>query len=120
VIDYAIKGVESEGDQALINLERIGNFPMPIDLYITYTDGTTELVNIPLRMMRGAKPGPDGVDFTVAEDWPWTNPEYTLTIDRNAGEIERVEIDSTKRLADVNPDNDFLNLTEDRESNPSN
>jgi len=120
VIDYAIKDIEATGDQTEIGLERIGNFPMPIDLYITYTDGTTEMVNIPLRMMRGAKPNPDGVDFTVAEDWPWTNPEYTLTIDRNAGEIERVEIDSTKRLADVNPDNNFLNLTEDPESNPSN
>ena len=120
VIDYAIEGVEANGDQAEISLKRIGNFPMPIDLYITYTDGTTEMVNIPLRMMRGAKPSPDGVDFTVAEDWPWTNPEYTLTIDRDASEIERVEIDSTKRLADVNPDNNFLNLSEKLESNPPN
>jgi hypothetical protein len=120
VIDYAIEGIEAIGDQSEISLKRIGNFPMPIDLYITYTDGTTEMVNIPLRMMRGAKPSPDGVDFTVAEDWPWTNPEYTLTIDRKASEIERVEIDSTKRLADVNPDNNFLNLKEELESNPPN
>ena len=117
VIDYAVDGIEAKGDQTGINLKRIGNFPMPIDLYITYADGTTEMVNIPLRMMRGAKPSPDGVDFTVAPDWPWTNPEYTLKVDRIASEIERVEIDPTKGMADVNPDNNILNLTEELNSN---
>jgi hypothetical protein len=120
VVDYAIEGIRANGDQTEISLKRIGNFPMPIDLYINYTDGSTEMINIPLRMMRGAKPSPDVVDFTVAEDWPWTNPDYTLTIDRASSEIERIEIDSTKRLADVNPDNNILNLTEESELNPPN
>lgn len=120
VIDYAIDGVKANGDQVEISLKRMGNFPMPIDLYITYSDGTTEMINIPLRMMRGAKPSPDGVDFTVADDWPWTHPQYTLSINRDISEIERIEIDSTKRLADVNPDNNILNLTEETDSNPPN
>lgn len=120
VIDYAVAGVAADGDNTEITLQRIGNFPMPIDLYITYQDGTAEMINIPLRIMRGSKPSPDGVDFTVAEDWPWTHPEYTLTLNRNIGEIERVEIDSTKRLADINPDNNILDLREEPETNPSN
>lgn len=121
VIDYSIDGIEAVGDQTEITLERIGNFPMPIDLYITYKDGTTEMINIPLRMMRGSKPSPDGVDFSVAEDWPWTHPEYTLTVDKDVSKIARVEIDSTQRMADVNPDNNILNLPEEEsEPNPSN
>lgn len=121
VIDYAIDGVEAVGDQTKITLERIGNFPMPIDLHITYKDGSTEMINIPLRMMRDSKPSPGGVIFSVAEDWPWTHPEYTLTIDKDISEIVRVEIDSTQRLADVNRDNNYLNLPEEEsKSNPSN
>ncbi|MFT4846407.1 MAG: hypothetical protein ACI94C_000516 [Sediminicola sp.] len=120
VIDYAIAGVEGKGSQSEISLRRIGNFPMPIDLYITYKDGTSEMINIPLRMMRGSKPSPNGVNFTVAEDWPWTHPDYTLTINKSVGEIVRIEIDSTRRMADINPANNFLNLTEELESNPPN
>jgi hypothetical protein len=56
----------------------------------------------------------------VAEDWPWTHPDYTLTINKSVGEIVRIEIDSTRRMADINPANNFLNLTEELESNPPN
>ena len=52
IIDYGIKAVDGKK----ITLERIGKMPMPIDLEVTYTDGSTENFNIPLRIMRGAKP----------------------------------------------------------------
>ncbi|HBL79952.1 MAG TPA: peptidase M1, partial [Aequorivita sp.] len=42
-IDYGIKAVESEGESTKITLERIGLMPMPIDLYVTYEDGSQEL-----------------------------------------------------------------------------
>ena len=101
-------------------MERIGNFPMPVDLYITYKDGSREMINIPLRMMRGSKPSPDGVDFSVAEDWPWTHPEYVLTLDKKIEDIERLEIDSSRRMADVNPDNNIWTPTERTEESEEN
>ncbi|MEM9050680.1 MAG: M1 family metallopeptidase [Bacteroidota bacterium] len=117
VIDYSIDSLEEVQGKTEVMLSRKGNFPMPVDLNITYTDGSTELVSIPLRMMRGSKPNPGDINFTVAEDWPWTNPTYALTLDRSKGQIERIEIDSSRRMADVNPENNVLNLSEVQDSN---
>lgn len=120
VIDYAITEVGQESRKTEVKMKRIGNFPMPVDLYITYKDGSREMINIPLRMMRGSKPSPDGVDFTVAEDWPWTHPEYVLTLDKKIEDIERLEIDSSRRMADVNPDNNIWTPTERTEKSEEN
>ena len=51
-IDYGVKSIN--GNE--ITIERVGKMPMPIDLEVTYKDGTKELFNIPLQMMRGEKP----------------------------------------------------------------
>lgn len=39
-IDYGIKEVKMEGNQATISLERIGLMPMPIDINVEYADGS--------------------------------------------------------------------------------
>src|SRR5690606_36995691 len=57
-IDYAIQNVDAKDNKTAITLERIGLMAMPIDIEITYADGTTAQYYIPLRMMRGAKPTP--------------------------------------------------------------
>ena len=69
-IDYAVKSIE--GNTA--TLERIGLMPMPIDAKVTFADGTTKMVHIPLRMMRWVKPNAENVQ----EDWPWAMPTYCL------------------------------------------
>jgi aminopeptidase N len=120
VIDYGVSNVEAKGDRTAITLERIGNFPMPIDLSVTYKDGTQEMINIPLRMMRGSKPSPDDGEFSVAADWPWTHPEYVITVGAEKDQIERIEIDPSKRMADVNPENNIWNPTEESDENFSN
>ena len=53
-IDYGVKEVNASVDGTSITLERIGAMPMPIDLVITYKDGTKELVYLPLEILRGA------------------------------------------------------------------
>jgi hypothetical protein len=40
----------------LIELQRVGEFPMPIDLLVKYKDGSEELIYIPLNEMMGSKP----------------------------------------------------------------
>jgi hypothetical protein len=85
--------------------------PMPIDVYVTYTDGSVEVFNIPLQVMRGHKAAEQAeARFTVAEDWPWTHPTYELMINKNQSTIQKVEIDPTKRLADVNGQNNVLEM----------
>lgn len=104
-IDYGIKSVEAEGANQKITLERIGLMPMPIDLYVTYEDGSQELFYIPLRMMWGEKPNPfTDLKRTVLEDWPWAYPTYTFEI-KNGKKVKSMMIDATRRMADINQKN---------------
>jgi len=98
-IDYGIKAVEGKK----ITLERIGKMPMPIDLLVTYKDGSKENFNIPLRIMRGAKP----TSATIIEDWGWAYPTYSFTASKD---VKSVEIDVEKLMADVNLENNVLKL----------
>jgi hypothetical protein len=98
-IDYGIKAVEGKK----ITLERIGKMPMPIDLLVTYKDGSKESFNIPLRIMRGAKP----TSATILEDWGWAYPTYSFTANKD---VKSVEIDVEKLMADVNLENNVLKL----------
>ncbi|QOD60010.1 M1 family metallopeptidase [Polaribacter haliotis] len=93
-IDYGIKSVIGK----TITLERIGQMPMPVDLEVIYTDGSTQSFNIPLRMMRGHKP----TTATILEDWGWAMPTYSFT---TAKTVKSVEIDKSKLMADVNLEN---------------
>jgi len=96
-IDYTVKSIE--GNTA--TLERIGLMPMPIDAKVTFADGTTKMVHIPLRMMRWVKPNAENVQ----EDWPWAMPTYDLKMDK---EISKVEIDPSQLMADVKRDNNTM------------
>jgi len=112
-IDYAIDSVFKKDNSTLVKLKRIGEFPMPIDLVITYKDGSKELFYIPMNELLGNKPIEDkSVKRTDAEVWPWVNPTYTLSIPRNVNEITTIEIDSSQRMADVERKNNVLNVIE--------
>ena len=89
-IDYGVKSIIGN----TLILERIGEMPMPIDLEITYTDGSTESVYIPLQMMRGEKP----TTATVAKDWAWAYPTYTFEAKKA---VKSVEIDAKNVMADI-------------------
>lgn len=93
-IDYGVKSI----DNTTIKLERIGLMPMPLDLEVTYTDGTTEAFYIPLQMMRGEKP----TTATIVSDWSWAHPNYTFTTTKA---VKSVVIDPKGLMADINRDN---------------
>jgi Peptidase family M1 domain len=98
-IDYGIKTVDGNS----ITLERIGLMPMPIDLTVTYSDGSKEDFYIPLQMMRGEKP----TSATVINDWAWAMPTYSFDAKK---EVKSVEIDSSQMMADVNRENNVFSL----------
>jgi hypothetical protein len=98
-IDYGIKSVE--GNE--ITLERIGQMPMPIDVEVTYTDGTKQNYNIPLEMMRGSKP----TKASILKDWGWAYPTYSFNA---AKKVRSVAIDTLKLMADVNDDNNVFEV----------
>ncbi len=112
-IDYAIESVELQGDSTTVTLRRYGDMIMPVDLAVKYRQGTGKVYHIPLRIMRGFKPQEsDQIPYEVAADWPWTNPTYTITIPGNATDIEYLEIDPTKRMADVEFENNRYEITD--------
>ncbi len=104
-IDYGIKSVENKENRTTVTLERLGLMPMPIDLYVTYEDGSQELFYIPLRMMWGEKPNPfSELKRTVLEDWAWAYPNYVFEIN-NGKKVKNITIDATRRMADINLEN---------------
>jgi hypothetical protein len=112
-IDYGIKNAIPRDNKTLITLERIGDFPMPVDVVITYTNGSKELVYIPLNEMLGSKPVEGHLKRTELTAWPWVNPTYTFEVNAAFGSIASIEIDPTNRLADSNPKNNVLDLSSD-------
>lgn len=105
-IDYGVKEVKAQGENTEITLERIGLMPMPIDLVITYKDGTQEMIYLPLAIMRGQKGDEAGMPSRIFSDtWPWTNLSKTIVLAKPFSSIKSVEIDPSKRLADLQQEN---------------
>ena len=105
-IDYAVGPVEARGDQTAVTFQRIGLMPMPLDIVVTYKDGAQEQIYMPLVIMRGEKANEEGMPTRVyTEDWPWVNLEKTIVLDRKLEDIQSIEIDPSKRMADVMPEN---------------
>jgi hypothetical protein len=101
-IDYAIKHVVSAGENTVVTLERIGELPMPVDLLVTYKDGSKIMYYIPMNEMLGNKPVEDTaiqrIDLTP---WPWVNPTYALQVEGSISTIALIEIDPSMRMADI-------------------
>jgi hypothetical protein len=111
-IDYGIRTVvESEGS-TFVTLERVGDFPMPIDLVITLKDGTKEIYYVPLNETLGSKPVEDkSIQRMDLEEWPWVNPSYVLKINHKAENIATLEIDPSQRMADVERKNNLIDIS---------
>jgi len=110
-IDYGIKDVKENGDSTKISLERIGRMPMPIDLTVEYTDGTTESFYIPLRMMSFEKENPNpSVKRTVLNDWAWAESNYDFNISKAKSTIKRISIDPSGLMADVRQANNVYEI----------
>ena len=110
-IDYSIKNIIGKEDAIYVTLERLGEMIMPVDLYVEYNDGSKEIFYIPLRIMRGAKGVEDtDIERVTKEAWPWTNPTYTLKMNRSIDNIKVIEIDSSQRLADLDRNNNSVDI----------
>lgn len=110
-IDYAIRTVVEESGATLIQMERVGDFPMPLDVVVTFKDGTRELLYIPLNETLGNKKPEDlSLARRELEAWRWVNPTYVAQVTRPISEIASVEIDPTQRLADIDRKNNRMDL----------
>lgn len=110
-IDYGIKDVADNAGKTTVTLERIGRMPMPIDLTVEYTDGTSESFYIPLRMMNFIKPNSNpNIKRTMLDDWAWAQSNYSFTIDKNKTVIKKITIDPSGLMADVKAANNVYEV----------
>lgn len=108
-IDYSIKSVVENQGATFLTLARLGEFPMPIDLMVTFRDGTQEMFYIPVSETLANKPVEN--EDIMRNDlvaWPWVNPTYSLRMNRQPEDISRIEIDPTQRMGDVNRKNNMI------------
>ncbi|WP_417600724.1 M1 family metallopeptidase [Owenweeksia hongkongensis] len=100
--DYAIKEVKSvDRGVVQVELERIGEMPMPVDITFILNDGTEMVYTIPLVSMFGSKEG-----MNALKPWSWTSPTYTFHTDITSNSVKEVIIDRKQETADLNREND--------------
>jgi hypothetical protein len=110
-IDYGIDSLWEEGGRTKIRLKMVGKMPMPLDVLLEYKDGSKELAYIPQYLQFGEKPVEDaGIPRTSFEPWKWTSPTYVFEVSRRLTDLKIVEIDPTRRMADVDRKNNRLEL----------
>ena len=118
-IDYSVLEVNKVKNKAQIRLGRTGPMPMPVDVMVELKNGEKQLYHIPLRIMRGEKPAEaqwyGDAERKVLEDWPWTNPEYSFMLDMPVGKVEKVIIDPSFRMADINRKDNYYPKVNEKE-----
>lgn len=107
-IDYAVGDINVENGKTMLSIKRIGKMPMPIDVLVTYKDGSKEMHVIALDLMYGTKPAENEIPRTNHTPWRWTHPEYKFAIGKGIQEIKSIEIDPSMRMADINRNNNKL------------
>lgn len=110
-IDYSIDSLWEEGGKTKIRIKQIGLIPMPIDIQVTFKDGSRELHYVPMYLMFGEKPVEDSsIPRIVYEPWKWTSSTYIIESSKRLTDFTLVEIDPSLRMADIDRKNNKLEL----------
>lgn len=109
-IDYAVKDVKYDQQSTTITLANNGGVPMPVDFSVMLKDKQIVNYQIPVNLTREWKKKDIYGNFTTLKYWPWTQKEYTFTVPYTKTQIAALGIDFSQRIADVNPDNNFVEV----------
>ncbi len=114
-IDYALD-ISGVFPDRIVKIKRKGRIPMPLDVVVSFEDGTSEMYYIPNDLLYLDNSSSDMITsqkpkhpvyknslskIKTLESWNWVTPEYSFVVDGNK-KIMKIEIDPSKRLADVN------------------
>ena len=97
-IDYGID-ISSLESERIVTLKRKARIPMPIEVVVSFEDGSSDLYYIPNDLLHGYKSFNEEV--YLMEPWNWVSTEYEFVVEGNK-KIIKIEIDPSKRIADVN------------------
>lgn len=109
-IDYGLNDIQAGNNTAIISIQRLGKLPMPIEVLITYKDGTSELHYMPLDLMLGGKRSEGAVNHILHPAWQWVAPTYTFETSKPLSALKSIEIDPSYRMPDLNRSNNKLEI----------
>lgn len=107
-IDYSVDSIWEQSGKTKIRFSNKGLMPMPLDVVVTAKTGARQMHYIPLDLMYGSKPAENTITRKVHPVWRWTSDSYTIEIDLKLAELATVEIDPSRRMADIRQDNNVV------------
>ena len=109
-VDFGLNDIQATPTGAIISLQRIGKMPAPLEVLITYKDGSSELHYIPLDLMLANKVAEGNDNRIVHPECKWVQPTYTFETTKPLSALKSIEIDPSFRLPDVNRSNNKLDI----------
>lgn len=107
-IDYSLRLDETPDSLSVLSLQRLGQIPMPLDVKISYKDGSDVLFVIPLDLMMGHKALEDESNQVLLQAWPFTSRLYQIKLQTPVDDIQSIVIDPKLQMADINRNNNIL------------
>ena len=109
-VDYGLNDIQAGTNTAIISIQRLGKMPAPLDVLITYKDGTSELHYIPLDLMLAGKLA-EGTGLRIVHpEYKWVQPTITFETTKPLSALKSIEIDPSYRLPDINRSNNKLEI----------
>jgi hypothetical protein len=94
----------------VISIQREGKMPMPIEVLVTYKDGSSEHHYIPLDLMLASKKPESKMTRIDHPEWKWAQPTYTFETLKPLSQLKSIEIDPSQRMPDINRNNNKLEI----------
>lgn len=108
-VDYGLNDIQAGEKGAILSIQRVGKMPMPVEVFVTYKDGSSETHYMPLDLMLSGKKAEVANWITHAE-WKWTAPTYSFELSKPISQLKSIEIDPSQRMPDVNRSNNKVEI----------
>ncbi|MBV6441397.1 MAG: M1 family peptidase [Haliscomenobacteraceae bacterium CHB4] len=103
--DYAVENAIPDGTSASkIILKNNGGLPMPVEVLVTFNDGSPEWHYIPLDLQYGTKHFAQG-GVVVHEPWSFSVDTYEIRLEKPVTSIRSITIDPDGWTADMKREN---------------
>ena len=108
-VDYGLNDIQAGTKGAILSIQRVGKMPMPVEVYVTYKDGSSETHYIPLDLMLSGKIAEAG-NWITHPEWKWTAPTYSFELAKPISQLKSIEIDPSQRMPDINRSNNKIEI----------
>ena len=108
-VDYGLNDIQAGAKGAILSIQRVGKLPMPVEVYVTYKDGSSETHYIPLDLMLSGKIAEAG-SWIIHPEWKWTAPTYSFELTKPISQLKSIEIDPSQRMPDINRSNNKIEI----------